>query len=334
GFDVSKNAEQKAALNRVLDGLKNQPQFVTLVDKFSVADRYKDLALLAAAKPDDQLGIDAVRVLFAKQQQPLLDGLLKANKENAAVALGLATALSNSGDGAAATLLLPLVQNAETAPDIRRQSIKGATRTKTGATQVLKLAEAKAFDESFAPALAAALQSAPLDAGQQAAVAKLFPSPPGKDSKPLPSLAELAQRKGNSGNGLKLFATTGKCASCHVVNDQGKEVGPNLTEIGSKLSRQAMFESIVYPSAGISHNYETYLAVLKDGTSFNGILVSDADKTVTLRNIEAITKTIAKSDIEDLVKQKLSVMPADLAKLLTVEELTDIVEYLTTLKKK
>jgi putative membrane-bound dehydrogenase-like protein len=334
GFDVSKNAEQKIALNRVLDGLKNQPQFVTLVDKFSVADRYADLALMAASKPDDQIGIDAVRVLIGKQQQKLVYDMLTSTKDNGRTALGLATALSNSGDAAAAALLLPLVRDAAAPADIRRQSIKGATRTKAGASEVLKLAEAKAFDESFAPALSAALQTAALDAGQQAAVAKLFPAPAGKDSKPLPPLAELAQRKGNAGNGQKLFATAGKCATCHIVNDQGKEVGPNLTEIGSKLSRQALFESIIYPSAGISHNYETYLAVLKDGTSFNGVLVSQADDSVTLRNIEAITKTIAKNDIDELLKQKLSVMPADLAKLLSIEELTDIVEYLTTLKKK
>lgn len=334
GFDIATNAERKEALHRVLDGLKNQPRFVVLVDKFNVAERYPDLVALAAAKPDDQIGIDAVRVLLAKQQQKLLDDVLKSSTENGRAALGLATALSNSGEGAAATLLLPLVKDAAASADIRRQSIKGATRTKAGATEVLKLVEAQAFDESYAPALSAALQSAPLDANQQTSVAKLFPAPAGKDSKPLPTLAELAQRKGNAGNGVKLFATTGKCASCHIVNDQGKEVGPNLSEIGSKLSRQAMFESIVYPSAGISHNYETFLAVLKDGTSFNGIMISQADDSVTLRNIEAITKTIAKKDIEELVKQKLSVMPADLAKLLSIEELTDIVEYLTTLKKK
>ena len=40
GFDVSKNPQQLAALNRVLDGLKGDPQYIVLVDKFSVATRY------------------------------------------------------------------------------------------------------------------------------------------------------------------------------------------------------------------------------------------------------------------------------------------------------
>ena len=334
GFDVTKNKEHMHALNRVLDGLKGQPQFVTLIDRFNVEHRYGELAELAASRPDDQIGIDAVRVLLAKQQQQLLNVMLTSKKDDGRPALGLATALSNSGEGAASELLLPFVKDAETPADFRRQSIKGATRTKAGAIEVLKLAEAKAFDESYAPALSAALQGAPLDAGQLETVAKLFPSPAGKDAKPLPSLAELAQRKGNAGVGLKVFATTGKCASCHIVAGQGKEVGPNLSEIGSKLSRQALFESIIFPSAGISHNYETFTAALKDGTVVNGILVSQTEESITLRNNEAITKAIPRADIDDLVKQKLSIMPADLAKLLSLEELIDVVEYLATLKKK
>ncbi len=335
GFDVAKNSQHKVALNRVLDGLKGQPQFVTLIEKFNVTDRYPDLVALASSKGDDQIGIDAVRVVLSKGAKDLLEAGLKSTADNGRSATGLTTALSNTGDGAAAALLLPVVQNEKTPADQRRQAIKGATRTKPGATAVLKMAESKAFDDSFAPALAAALSSAPLDAAQQATVAKLFPAPAGKDAKPLPSIGELAKLKGNAGNGAKLFATTGKCASCHIVNAQGKDVGPNLSEIGSKLSRQAFFESVIYPSAGISHNYEMYSAISKDGTIFNGIMISSTDDSVTLRNAESIQKTIKKSDLEEpLIKQKVSIMPADVSKLLNQEELVDVVEYLATLKKK
>ena len=342
GFDVSKNAAQKAALNRVLDSLKGQPQFLTLVEKFNVTDRYPDLLALAQAKPDDQVGIDAIRVLLSKGAKELLVAALEggsgAGEEGRRrAALATATALSNSGDGAASPLLLPVVKNDKAPADIRRQAIKGAARTKPGASEVLKLAEAKAFDETFAPALAAALSTAPLDAAQQKLVATLFPAPAGKDAKPLPPLTELAKLKGNAGNGAKLFASgmTAKCNNCHIVNNQGKEVGPNLSEIGTKLSRQAMWESIIYPSAGISHNYETYTAALSDGTVFTGLLISETADAVTLRNIEAITKTIPKKSLEEpIVKQKISLMPADLAKTLSLEEMSDIVEHLMTLKKK
>ncbi len=251
--------------------------------------------------------------------------------------LGLVTALSNSGDASVVPLLLPIVTTPDYPADLRRQAIKGATRTKAGATKVLQLAEgSNAFDATFAPALAAALQTAPLDADQKTLVAKLFPAPAGKDSKPLPPLTELATLKGNAGNGAKLFAaaTTAKCNTCHVVNNQGKEVGPNLSEIGSKLSRQAMWESIIFPSAGISHNYESYVVELANGTVANGLKISEDAETITLKGADALTRTFKKKEIEEIKKQEISLMPADLAKTISLEEMADLVEYLTTLKKK
>ena len=329
-FDISKNAEHQAAMNRVLDGLKGQPQFVALVEKFNVADRFPELLALAQSKPDEQLSIDAIRVLLGKKQTELLKTALAAKEGTAAVAT--ATALSNSGDAQAAELLLPLAKNEQLPSDLRREAIKGASRSKQGAAELLKMAESKQFDESLAPALSAALHGSSFD-DIRAAGAKIFPLPPGKDSRPLPSLGELAQIKGNIGNGQKIYATAGKCNTCHIVNGEGKEVGPNLSEIGAKLSKQALFESIIFPSAGISHNYESWTIGLNNGTTQTGIIISEDGEKLSLKGNDAIVRTFAIKDIEDRTKQKISLMPADLAKLISQEEMADVVEYLTTLKK-
>jgi putative membrane-bound dehydrogenase-like protein len=330
GFDVTGNPAHLAAMNRVLDGLKGQAQFVSLVDKFQVTNRYPELLTLAQAKPDEQLSIDAIRVLLGKQQTELLKTALTTKEGRTAVAT--ATALSNSGDAQAAELLLPLVSNEQLPTDLRREAIKGASRTKLGAAALVKLAESKQFDESLTPALSAALHSSAFDEARVSA-AKLFPLPAGKDAKPLPPLGELAQLKGNVGNGQKLFATAGKCNTCHVVNGEGKEVGPNLSEIGAKLSKQALFESIIFPSAGISHNYEAWTIALHDGTTQTGIIVSEDAEKVLLKGNDAIVRTFPLKDIDERIKQKISLMPADFAKLISTEEMTDVVEYLTTLKK-
>ena len=336
GFDVSKNAAQKAALNRVLDSLKGQPQFLTLVEKFNVTDRYPDLLALAQAKPDDQIGMDAVRVLLAKGAKELLAAALASkNEKDGEKTLATARALSNSGDAVASELLLAVVQDDKRPAEVRRAAIRGAALTQTGAQTLLKMAQAKSLDESFTPALSSALIATRFANVRDAAL-KIYPPPAGKDSKPLPPLTELAKLKGNAGNGAKLFAaaTTAKCNTCHVVNNQGKEVGPNLSEIGSKLSRQAMWESIVFPSAGISHNYESYVVETKSGTVANGLKISEDAESITLRGADSLNRVFKKSDIEEIKKQEISLMPADLAKAVSVEELSDIVEYLTTLKKK
>jgi putative membrane-bound dehydrogenase-like protein len=329
-FDITKETQHLAEMNRVLDALKGQPLFVTLIEKFNVVNRFPELLALAQAKPDEQLGIDAIRVLLNKKQTELLMAGLESKSGNAAIAT--ATALSNSGDADAASLLLPLARNQQLPSNLRREAIKGASRSKQGASEIVKLVESKQFDESLVPALSAALHGSEFEEVRKTANT-LFPLPPGKDSKPLPGLSELAKLKGNSGNGQKLFATIGKCNTCHVVNGEGKEVGPNLSEIGGKLSKQAMFESIIFPSAGISHNYESWIIVLKNGTTQTGIITSEDAESVSLKSADAIVRKFAVSDIEERHKQTTSLMPADLAKILSQDEMADVVEYLTSLKQ-
>ena len=87
------------------------------------------------------------------------------------------------------------------------------------------------------------------------------------------------------------------------------------------------------PVAGISHSYETYTAALADGNIVSGVLVSQTDEEVEIKNNEGITRRISQSDIDELVIQPLSLMPADLHQSLTEQELVDIVQYLSTLKK-
>ncbi len=163
---------------------------------------------------------------------------------------------------------------------------------------------------------------------------ELFPAPKSAAKEPLPSMADLIARKGNVDKGLQVFKTKGTCANCHIVSGQGKNVGPDLTEIGSKLSREAMLVSILDPSAGISHNFENYVALTEDGNSINGLLVSKTDAQVVLKDAQGIERTIAADDLAQFKKLEKSLMPENLHEALTTEELVDLMEYLMSLRKK
>ena len=149
---------------------------------------------------------------------------------------------------------------------------------------------------------------------------------------PLPPLPDLIKQTGDANRGRVVFAGAGTCAKCHVVGSEGKNVGPNLSGIGEKLSRQALYESILTPSAAISHNYETYTAVLDDGRSVTGLLVSQTPEQVVLKPADGVDATLAAKEIDELVKQPISLMPADLANTLSAQELADVVAWLETLR--
>ena len=250
-----------------------------------------------------------------------------------ALAVATADVLGNTANGSIAGPLLEVIRDASLRSDVRRSAVRAVSRVNNGAMELVKLVESKSLDGELEQAAAAALHSAPSRQAREQAQ-RLFPLPASKDNSPTLPISELAKLKGDATNGRIVFFSTGTCHKCHVVDGMGREIGPNLSEIGSKLSREAMFESVLYPSAGISHNYEAWTVVLSSGTTVNGLLVSNTDAELQIRGDDAIVRTFAKTDVEELVKQKISLMPADLQKTMTSQELADVVEYMQSLKKK
>ncbi|MEX0704828.1 MAG: PVC-type heme-binding CxxCH protein [Planctomycetales bacterium] len=329
--DFDNHPEHRAALERMLEASKGSRQFIELVSKFNVRERHPDLLALAREKPEEQLGIDAFRALLAATATKLLTDALADDDEQAALAV--AAALARSGDAKAAALLEPLAFDAKRPVALRREAVRGLAATRDGASKLLAKAEAKSLDAALVPAAAAVLHAS-ADKSIRARAEKLFPVAPAKDARPLPPIGELVQRKGDRTRGMIVYTTNGTCLNCHKVAQKGKEVGPDLSGIGTKLSRQALYESILFPSAGISHNYETYTILLANGTTASGVITSRTDDAVTLKSADALERTYPAAEIEEIVKQDVSLMPADVQKSMTADELVDLVEYLTTLRSK
>ena len=325
------NEDVAASLKFVLTKSAGTAQYVRIVRRFESAEHYGDLLSLAQQKPAEQLGIESVTALLELKQWSLIGNALRG--DDTAAAIATAEALGNSQNGAISGLLLPVVKNAEVNIDVRRAAVKAASKVNNAAMELVKLVDEKTLDPELTQSVAAALHSAPSRNVREAAQ-RLFPLPPSKDNVPTPPISELVQLKGDAVNGRLVFFTTGTCHKCHIVNDMGREIGPNLSEIGSKLSREAMFESVLYPSAGISHNYEAWTAVMVSGTTVTGLLTSETDDSVSIKGDDAIIRTFKRSDIEELVKQKISLMPADLQKTMSSQELADVVEFMQTLRKK
>jgi putative heme-binding domain-containing protein len=327
--DPAKNPAYAAALERLLDSSKGTSQFVDLVGRLNLATRYRDLLTIAQKNAEAQLGVDAILALLAKKQLDLVEKGLR--DKNVETAVNTAKVLTTAADARAVGPLLAVATDKQMPVEVRRQSVRALARTYPGAKEVVDLASSKKLPEELKAVAGFALQTTGFaDIRDQAA--KLFALAPAKDE-PLPALSELLQRKGDAVRGKELFTTVGTCANCHVVNGQGKDVGPNLSEIGKKLAREAMIEKILFPSAAISHNFEQYVLLTKNGTNMNGIMVSQTPDEVVLKGADAIVKTFKRADIDTLDRSSISLMPADLHRALTVQGIADVVEYLTTLRE-
>ncbi|QDV48335.1 PVC-type heme-binding CxxCH protein [Gimesia fumaroli] len=332
---VTQDKKYQHALAQVIDSSRGTPEFTKLVEKFKASDYYPELVALASQSGKSQAAVDAIRAALSLKQNALIRKSLqeKADTEKEQnQKLDLIWALGSAGHNGANAILLKIIKDNQEPLVDRREAVRAIAKTRSGAHALLDLAEKGSFAPQLKQTAAAAMSSTIMKDVKERA-AKLFPAPPTKDNKPLPPINVLAGMKGDTLDGRVMFNTKGTCAKCHVVNGMGKEVGPNLSEIGKKLSREALFESILYPSAGISHNYESYTLILESGNVVNGLLVNKTDDAITIKDAEAISRTFKMDDVDEIIQQKISLMPADLQKVLTQEELVNIVEYLTTLKK-
>ena len=214
----------------------------------------------------------------------------------------------------------------------RVAAIRALGKTSSGAGDLLWRVKNKKNDPELEHVVAATLHGVPWGYIRDAA-AEYFPLPPSKDAKPMPAIVDLVTRSGDAKNGAIVFAGVGTCAKCHIVNGKGVEIGPDLSEIGDKLSREAMFESILFPSAGISHNYENWLVATDDGEFVSGLLLTQTETMTTIKDINGVVHEINADEIDEAKRLKLSIMPADLIKEFSEQQLVDLVSYLTTLRK-
>ncbi len=330
GVDLSQKPEAKAALLRHLATIAGSDEFLVLVDKFQLRETKDELLRLAREQSDSTLGVKAAGLLVKFGEQELLAKAIA--DPDPAKGAKLITALGLLSDAQTNDLLAPLVHSAEQPLAIRAAAVAAIGRNAPGQKWLLETVEAKKLAADLSFAAANVLLASPDDAIRSAA-GKHLSLPAGAGGEPLPPIAELVKRSGDAARGQQLFATTGTCAKCHKVRGEGKDVGPDLSEIGTKLSPEALYLSILDPSAGVSFDYESWLLRTLDGTVLTGIIVSQTEDVVTLKTAEAIVHQIARDDIEQMKKSPQSIMPADLQKQLKAQDLVDIVAYLATLKK-
>jgi putative heme-binding domain-containing protein len=331
-IDLEQNAKIKEAVFKLLEKTRGTPDFLRLVDHFKIKNQEAALIDLAVARSNDETGAAALRVVLAGSNPVSIQERL-GRKDDPKAARALAEALGNTGSKEGVQLLAPFVADDTADLMLRRQAVRSLAKIEEGATALLEFAkrdqlvEALRFTASFELSRVRWQKI-------KAEAAKLLPLPPGQNNQPLPPIHELLKKQGNVDEGRRVFfSQTVGCATCHKVRGQGTVVGPDLSEIGSKLAKEALYESILDPSAGISFGYEAWQLELKNGDEPYGLIVSETAEELAIKNSTGVVTRYKKGDIKSRQQMKLSIMPSGLQQAMTAAELVDLVEFLTSLKK-
>ena len=157
----------------------------------------------------------------------------------------------------------------------------------------------------------------------------------GKDAPALLSTPEdidaLARRAGNAELGEAVFLKF--CFACHKAGDIGIDFGPGLSEIGDKLPKSELILAIVKPNAGISFDYEGWTIKTKQGGVLTGV-VSQGDKELLVRRAGGVVQKVKNNDVVERTKMKASLMPEGMHLAMSEKDLVDLVEFLSSLRKK
>jgi len=130
---------------------------------------------------------------------------------------------------------------------------------------------------------------------------------------------------GDQAHGKKVFEET--CGKCHLPRKQGGRVGPDLSGISSK-TKEELLTSILNPSFAIEPQFTNYIVTTNDGGLHDGIIANEAPGTITLRGGTAQDETLLRKNIVEMRASSMSVMPDDLEKSLSQQDLADVISYL------
>lgn len=327
---VSTRPEVRNALRSTLDALAGTQQFVDLVRKYEVRDRSDELVRLAIAQPEESIGVDAARLAIR------WNGVLPFRREidgrDPDRAWRALTALGRAGGATVESTLESVVMDGSRPLALRAAAVRAWGQSANAQARLLKLAQNGEVPAELKPAVQQLLL---LSYRRQirTEAEKLFGplAATTADGRTLPALSELASRTGDAGRGRAAFAKS--CAACHSAGGGGADFGPGLGEIGSKLGKEAIFTAIVHPSAGIAFGYEGSVLKMKDGTEAAGIISSETADEVELKRVGGVTTRYRKAEIASQSRIDRSPMPEGLAGTMTEQELVDLVEYLSTLKR-
>jgi putative heme-binding domain-containing protein len=330
-FDLAARPDLQSSLSRYLTKYVGTTRYFQLIRQFKLRERSDELLNLALSQPRSTAGSWAAETLngFGHRSR-LKEAVSDKDPQRGAAAVIL---LGETGDERTPDFLTRTILNTELATMVRVASAAALAKQREGDEDLLRLVTEKMLPADLNFAVGNLLHASD-NSVVRAAASEYLPLPPVVGGTPLPPVSVLAAQSGNRDRGQKIFQIKGTCAACHTVAGEGKAVGPDLTEIGSKLSKEALYVSILDPNAGISHNYENYEILTQSGRIETGLLLSRTGDQIDIINAEGVARSFQVSDIDSIRQLTISLMPAGLQQTLTKEELVDLVEYLTSLKTK
>lgn len=306
---------------------------VILLPRLMTAARDETAELSARCDALNAIARLAPKVLRSRATEPIetLKPLLAA--ENALIGTHALNAINAFQRVDTTPILQEIVTNTDYAKPVRIDAVQQLGGSKSGAVLLMNLVEQDELPADLRIEVQELAHASAFDDVRMMAE-QLLPREMTSEGNALPPMADLIAMDGDAEAGRAIFFSPEKaeCSRCHQVGEEGKEVGPDLSKIGEKYGREALLESILNPSAAISHEYQVYIVNSAKEGFLSGFIVAEDKKGFDLMDSAGQVLRIENDDVKQKVLSSVSLMPTGLAAAMSAQDLSDLVAYLETLE--
>ena len=132
------------------------------------------------------------------------------------------------------------------------------------------------------------------------------------------------------------YKSAAACFACHDPAPGTTRLGPNLKTMTTKLDHAELVDSILRPSKRIEKEFAQVNVITDQGKQFTGIRVSETDDELVIRNLaQPEPMVFKKSDLEEVLESRTSLMPANLTRMLKNRgEFNDLMKYVLEIRKR
>lgn len=130
-------------------------------------------------------------------------------------------------------------------------------------------------------------------------------------------------------NGQQIFKIV-KCNSCHRMNGEGNELGPNLASLDREWTPARILRHTLEPSLDVNKEYRTHIFELESGQVISGLITAvgiNSLKIVENPLVKKQPKTVKTATIQQRRTSRQSIMPTGLLDKLTRPEILDLLAY-------
>lgn len=294
--------------------------------ELAASARWNEIAQKAGQTLDDSAAASASRVAAARllallprsDTQARLQAVLVEGKPDPALAAALVGAISDLGF---------LVD--------RFASLEPSARDELGGRILAAAKSSAAFLEAVragrvpldqAPASLVENLRRHADEGIRKLAAEVLP-PVVERADVIAAYQSALARQGDVAKGKQAFMKA--CLACHKTHEgEGIQVGPPIESFAS-AGAETILGHVLDPNREVAPQYQAYTYELTDGSVATGFILSENSSEITLRMPGGIDKTFPRGTVASMKGLGQSLMPEGLEATLSVEEMADLLAYIT-----